>query len=114
MIPDSDSWSRSSGHFALQTSLVVVAEESLVVAPPQHLDSEHLQPQLAAQKISDMLDKQEEAELDMVEELMVEEKGRMVDLKKAIETHFIIDCYYYLDILLPFSLITSYLCQAVK
>ena len=83
MIPDSDSWSRSSGHFVLQTSLFVVAEESLVVAPPQHLDSEHLQPQLAAQKISDMLDKQEEAELDMVEELMVE-KGRMVDLKKAI------------------------------
>ena len=109
MIPDSDSWSRSSGHFALQTSLVVVAEESLVVAPPQHLDSEHLQPQLAAQKISDMLDKQEEAELDMFEE-----EGRMVDLKKSIETHFIIDCYYYLDILLPFSLITSYLCQAVK
>ena len=83
MIPDSDSWSRSSGHFALQTSLVVVVEESLVVAPQQHLDSEHLQAELAAQKISDMLDKQEEAELDMVEELMVE-KGRMVDLKKAI------------------------------
>ena len=111
MIPDSDSWSRSSGHFALQTSLVVVAEESLVVAPPQHLDSEHLQPKLAAQKISDMLDKQEEAELDMVEELMVE-KGRMVDLKKSIETQFIIDCYYYLDILLPFY--PDYLCQAVK
>ena len=111
MMPDSDSLSRSSGHFALQTSLVVVVEESLVVSPPQHLDSEHLQPELAAQKISDMLDKQEEAELDMFEELMVE-KGRMVDLKKSIETQFIIDYKFYLDILLPFY--PDYLCLAVK
>ena len=107
MIPDSDSWSKSSGHFALQTSLVVVVEESLVVSPPQHLDSEHLQPELAAQKISDMLDKQEEAELDMFEE-----EGRMVDLKKSIETQFIIDYKFYLDILLPFY--PDYLCLAVK